>query len=240
LTKEVAEPMEEPEAPGEAPEEAPEVVPAETSAEVSVEAEVEVSPAAELETLRQQLEEERRKAAENYDQYLRAVAELRNYKKRIEQEREGLAREASAVLVARLLPVLDDFDRAMAVLPDEGLLHLSWIQGVALIHRRLQALLEQAGLQTIEAVGKPFDPRLHEAILYEETPADQDGVVLADLQKGYRLSDRVLRPTLVKVGKAAPPAAPEAVEKEEVSEQPGQPEQLEQPEQPQNQENASA
>ena len=177
-------------------------------------AEPEVSPAAELETLRQQLEEVRQQATETYDQYLRSVAELRNYKKRIEQEREQLAREASAVLIARLLPILDDFDRAMVLLPDEKLLHLSWIEGIVLIYRRLQGILEHAGLRPIEAVGTPFDPYTHEAILYEAVPAERDGVVLADLQKGYRLYDRVLRPTLVKVGKAAPPA-PKAAEQVE-------------------------
>jgi molecular chaperone GrpE len=169
--------------------------------------EAEPSPAEEIETLRQQFEEEKNKAAETYDQYLRSVAELRNYKKRVEQEREQLAREASAGLLARLLPILDDFDRAMAVLPDEQLRHLSWIEGIALIYRRLHVALEQAGLQPIEAENQPFDPYFHEAILYEEVPVDQDGIVLADLQRGYKLYDRVLRPTLVKVGKAAAPTA---------------------------------
>ena len=188
-----------------APEEAPE------------EAEPEISPDEEIAALRQQLEEEQKKSGETYDQYLRSVAELRNYKKRVEQERDQLAREASTGLIARLLPVLDDFDRAMAVLPDEQLLHLSWIEGIALIYRRFQAIMEQAGLRSIEAVGQPFDPYLHEAILYDEVPADQDGIVLVDLQKGYKLLDRVLRPTLVKVGKAAAAATEpaEAAEKAE-------------------------
>jgi len=163
--------------------------------------------AEEFATLRRQMEEEKRKAAESYDQYLRSVAELRNYKKRVEQERELLSREASAGLLAQLLPILDDFDRAMAILPDEQLRRLSWLEGIVLIHRRLQVALEQAGLRPIEALNQPFDPHCHEAILYEEVPAAQDGVVLADLQKGYKLYDRVLRPTLVKVGKAAAPAA---------------------------------
>ena len=169
----------------------------------------EPAPTEVLEALQQQLVEEKEKAAETHDQYLRSVAELRNYKKRIEQEREHWAREANAELLARLLPILDDFDRAMAVLPDEGLRHLSWVEGIALIYRRLQATLEQAGLRPIAALNQPFDPYFHEAILHEETPTEQDGLVLADLQKGYKLHDRVLRPTLVKVGKAAAPAAEE-------------------------------
>jgi molecular chaperone GrpE len=164
----------------------------------------------ELAALCQQLEEEKKKAAENYDQYLRSVAELRNYKKRAEQEREQWAREANADLLARLMPILDDFDRAMVILPDEQLRHLSWIEGIALIYRRLQVALEQAGLRPIEALNQPFNPYYHEAILYEEAPAEQDGIVLADLQKGYKLYDRVLRPTLVKVGKAM--AAPSQVD----------------------------
>ncbi len=155
----------------------------------------------ETEALRRELEEEKKKSAEYYDQWLRSVAELRNYKKRVEQEREQMAQEATSGLVLRLLPLLDDFERALAVLPDEKLLRFSWIEGVILIYRRLQAVLEQHGLRAIEAAGKPFDPYFHEAILFEEVPAEQDGLVLTELQKGYKLGDRVLRPALVKVGK---------------------------------------
>lgn len=156
------------------------------------------------EALRRELEEEKKKSAEYYDQWLRSVAELRNYKKRVEQEREQMAQEAASGLILRLLPILDDFERALAVLPDEKLLRFSWIEGVVLIYRRLQAILEQHGLRAIEAVGKPFDPYFHEAVLFEEVPAEQDGLVQAELQKGYKLGDRVLRPALVKVGKALP------------------------------------
>jgi len=183
------------------------------------EPETEPSPAGEPETLRQQLEEERIKTAETHDKYLRSVAELRNYKKRISQEREQWAREASAGLLTRLLPILDDFDRAMAVLPDEKLRQLSWVEGIALIYRRLQLALEQAGLTPIEAENQPFDPYFHEAILHEEAPAEQDGIVLADLQKGYKLYDRVLRPTLVKVGKAAAEPPPQEEEQEEAADE---------------------
>lgn len=176
---------------------------AEQPAEV---AEIPVQPES-VEVLQQQLQEEKLKAAEHYDQYLRAVAELRNYKKRVEQEREQLTQEANAGLIARLLPVLDDFGRAMSLLPDEKLLHFSWIEGIALIYRRLQTVLEQHGLRPVEALGQHFDPRLHEAVLFEEVPAEQDQVILGELQKGYKLHERLLRPALVKVGKAA--AAPQ-------------------------------
>jgi|YelNatPaOPRAMG01_1025707.scaffolds.fasta_scaffold46676_2 molecular chaperone GrpE len=182
---------------------------------------------AELEALRQQLQEEQRKAAEHYDSYLRSVAELRNFKKRVEQEREQLSREANADLISHLLPILDDLERAFAVLPDEKLLRFSWIEGILLIYRRLQAILEQHGLRPIEAAGRPFDPYLHEAILFEEVPPEQDQMVLTELQKGYKLYDRVLRPTLVKVGRASehptePSPPPEAgSEPQETPEQGG-------------------
>ncbi len=183
--------------------------PSEADVSTPAPAEPAISPE-EVEELGRELEEAKKKAAENYDQWLRSVAELRNYKKRVDQERESQSRDANAALIAQLLPVLDDLDRAMHSVPDEKLLHFSWIEGILLIYRRLQHVLEQFGLQAVEAVGKPFDPYVHEAILFEEVPAEKDQLVLADLQKGYKLYDRVLRPTLVKVGRAAAPA-PEPV-----------------------------
>jgi molecular chaperone GrpE len=165
----------------------------------------------EAEKLHRELEEAKKKAAEHYDQWLRSVAELRNYKKRVDQEREYQSRDANAALIAQLLPALDDLDRAMHNLPDEKLLHFSWIEGILLIYRRLQLVLEQFGLKPVEAIGKIFDPYMHEAVLFEEVPAEKDQLVLADLQKGYKLYDRVLRPTLVKVGRGMAPA-PEPVE----------------------------
>jgi len=179
-------------------------LPSEQTGQPELEILEEISPEEELVLLRQQLAEERRKGADLYDQYLRSVAELRNFKKRIEQERGHLSREANAILISQLLPLLDDMERAMDTLPDEKLRHFSWIEGILLIQRRFQAILEQHGLRSIEAAGRPFDPYMHEAILFEEVPAERDQTVLAELQKGYKLYDRVLRPTLVKVGKAAP------------------------------------
>jgi len=184
-------------------EEQAEAVPTEAAVEAEAEATVE-----DIEALQQELEEERRKASEQYDQWLRSVAELRNYKKRVEQERQQVIRGANATLVSHLLPALDDFERAMAVLPDEKLARFSWVEGILLVYRRILAVLEQHGLQAIEAVGQPFDPYVHDAILFEEVPADRDQVVLAELQRGYKLHERLLRPALVKVGKTAPPPVP--------------------------------
>jgi molecular chaperone GrpE len=164
----------------------------------------------EVEALRQQLEEEQRKRAEYHDSWLRSVAELRNYKKRVGQEHELRVREANATLISHLLPVLDDFERAMAILPDQELRHFTWVEGIALIYRRIWAVLEQHGLREIEALGRPFDPYVHEAVLFEEAPAEKDQLVLAELQRGYKFQDRVLRPTLVKVGKSVATAVEES------------------------------
>ncbi len=150
--------------------------------------------------LKQQLEQEQAKAAEYLDNWRRAAADLSNYRKRMERESSEITRAANADLIRRLLPVLDDFDRAFHTVP-EDLRELTWVDGIMLIFRKLQALLEAEGLKPIEALGKPFDPHLHEAVVHEETDKYEDGLVIGELQKGYMLNDRVLRPTLVKVAK---------------------------------------
>lgn len=154
------------------------------------------------EVLRQKLEEERAKAKEYLDQWKRSAAEFANYKRRNEQERGELLKFANSVLMAKLLPLLDDFERAFLTMPHE-LRSLSWIEGIMLIERKLQAILEQEGVTPIEAEGKPFDPLLHEAVMREESTEHEEGQIIAELQKGYRLHDRVIRPTLVKVAKKA-------------------------------------
>ncbi len=150
--------------------------------------------------LQQLLEQERAKSAEYLDNWRRAAADFSNYKKRAEKDAGEMTKFANSVLIARLLPVLDDFDRAFATIPD-NLRDLTWIDGVMLIARKMNAVLEAEGLKPIEAMNKPFDPNLHEAVIHEETDQHEDGTVTAELQKGYRLNDRVLRPTMVKVAK---------------------------------------
>jgi molecular chaperone GrpE len=155
------------------------------------------------ESLKKQLEGERARADENYRHWQRAQADFVNYKRRTEQERADLLRYANASLVAKLLPIVDDFERAERALPS-SLLHLSWIEGVFLISYKLLALLQHEGLAAIEAVGKQFDPVQHEAVIVEPGVELGQGEVVEELQRGYRLGDRVIRPTLVKVG---PPKA---------------------------------
>ena len=150
--------------------------------------------------LKKLLEQERAKSEEYLDNWRRAAADFSNYKKRAEKDSAELNKFLNAALISRLLPILDDFDRAGQTIPD-NLRGLTWIDGVMLIARKMQMIMEAEGLKTIEALNKPFDPNLHEAVIHEETDQHEDGTVIAELQKGYRLNDRVLRPTMVKVAK---------------------------------------
>ena len=153
------------------------------------------------EELRTALEEERARAEEYLDQWKRARAEFANFKKRNEKEREELLNFANSILIAKILPILDDFERAARTIPDK--IHtLTWVEGIFLIHRKLQAILEQEGVTEIEAeVGKEFDPTVHEAVVHEESKEYKEGQIVDILQKGYKLHDRVVRPTLVKVAR---------------------------------------
>jgi molecular chaperone GrpE len=137
-------------------------------------------------------------AADYKDQWLRATADYRNYKRRAEIERAEIIRHANAALLLKLLPVMDDLDRAMANVPQE-IAASPWYAGFALIPQKLHAILESEGVTPIDALGQEFDPTLHEAVIHEEREGEH-GKVTGELQKGYRLHDKVLRPTMVKVG----------------------------------------
>ena len=163
----------------------------------------EVEEVSELEALRQELAEAKAQAAEYLDGWQRARAEFANYKKRNEQERQELFKLANTTLITRLLPIFDDFERAFQTLP-RNLLSLTWIDGVALIYRRLQAILDGEGLTPMETEGQSFDPLVHEAVTYEESAEHQEGQIIGEVQKGYNLGDRVLRPALVRVAKGKP------------------------------------
>ena len=148
----------------------------------------------------QQLEEERRRAATYLDELQRERASFINYRRRSEQERTQWSREAQAGLIMDLLPVLDDFDRARETIPADQQ-QSAWVDGLMLVARKLNGTLELAGLTPIEARGQPFDPALHEAV--STAPAEegqQPGTVVQEFRKGYKLGDRVLRPSIVVVG----------------------------------------
>lgn len=149
---------------------------------------------------RESLEEQLARAREDAEKYLgnwqRAEADLQNYKKRTEQEREELRRFGNVSIIINLLPILDDFERAFASL-DSRLAGLSWFDGIYLIYRKLQQMLENAGVRPIEAEGQAFDPRFHEAVAHVE---GEEGKVVGVVQRGYTLHERVLRPAMVLVG----------------------------------------
>jgi len=152
----------------------------------------------ELERLQKELEEAKQEATEYLEQLQRSQAEFANYKKRNEREREDFIKLANAALIAKMLSVLDDCERALQTVPD-NLRTLTWVEGIFIIERRLRMTLEEEGLSEIEAVGKEFDPELHHAAIREETTEHEDDTVISELQKGYKLNDRVLRPTIVRV-----------------------------------------
>ncbi len=151
-----------------------------------------------IEQLERELEEARRSDEEHRNNWHRSAADFANYKRRTDEERATLGQFANAVLIGKLLSVLDDFDRALESVPAEQA-HDPWAEGVQLVERKLRNVLESEGVTPIEAVGQPFDPNLHEAVVHEDTADHPDNEVIGELQRGYRLHDRVIRPSLVRV-----------------------------------------
>ena len=150
-----------------------------------------------VESLKKALEEEKAKAERYLKNWQRAEADFQNYKRRLEQEREEESKFASRILIFKLLPILDDFERAFGTLSIR-LAGLSWVDGIRIIYRKLQAILEGEGVSEIKALGEKFDPTCHEAVMQAE---GEEGKVIEEVQKGYKLHDRVIRPALVVVGK---------------------------------------
>jgi molecular chaperone GrpE len=150
--------------------------------------------------LKAELEALNAKAAEYLDGWQRARADFANYKKRVEREQAEARQNAAAEVLARVLPALDDFELALKNAPVNGD-GAKWAAGVALVHRKLSAILENEGIKRIEAEGQPFDPNLHEAVVHEESADHPEGHVTETLRQGYKLGERVLRPALVKVAK---------------------------------------
>jgi molecular chaperone GrpE len=141
--------------------------------------------------------------AERYrDQALRAAADLENYRKRMIREKEEAIRYANAGLLEKLLPILDNFELGLdAARGDSGAKGI--VDGFAMVHRQLGDFLVSSGLQPIDAVGHPFDPKFHEALGHETDVSKADGTVLKQLRRGYRLADRLIRPSSVIVNKLA-------------------------------------
>jgi len=136
-----------------------------------------------------------------YDLLLRKTAEFDNYRRRTDRERREWTEGAYADILADLLPVLDDLDRALKV-EASGDQADAYRKGVELIHRRLLDLLRRRGVQPVEAVGQPFDPHRHQAVVYEPVEGKPDGEIIEEFARGYLMGERLLRPAMVKVAKA--------------------------------------
>ena len=159
----------------------------------------EVEPPEEIESGKKALAEEKEKSEKYLANWQRAQADFINYKRRSEQERAEVVNYANSTLILNTLPVLDDLERALGNVPDE-LAESPWVDGIRHIYRKLQAVLEAQGISVIEAEGKDFDPNFHEAVMSVE---GEEGKVIEETQKGYKLRNRVIRPTKVKVGKGS-------------------------------------
>jgi molecular chaperone GrpE len=134
-----------------------------------------------------------------YDQRLRQQAEFENYRRRVEREKGETYARARAEVVVELLPVIDNFERAISSLETSGGDAESLRQGVELIHKQFKDALKKFGLEAVESVGQAFDPHLHEAVTMEATDKFKENTVIQEFQRGYRLGEKLLRPAKVKV-----------------------------------------
>lgn len=141
----------------------------------------------------------------------RSQADLVNYRRRVDEERQELQRNANANLLTKFLGVVDDFERAIEMLPDDAA-SAGWREGLMLVKRNLENVLESEGVSKIEAEGKPFDPWKHEAVHYIESTENEDGAIIQVFRDGYRLHDRVLRASQVIVAKAPDTGPAESAE----------------------------
>lgn len=157
-------------------------------------------PAAELESLKQKLSDAEARAAEYLDGWQRAQAEFINFRRRLERDRQAEYVAMKAEIIKKFLPVLDDLERALQHPPQAEDLQ-AWVQGVELILRKMQGILQAEGVERIEAEGQMFDPNVHEAIAHEAVDGQESGRVIAVVQQGYRLGERVIRPALVRVAR---------------------------------------
>ena len=156
---------------------------------------------AEVSEMKETIEKFQKKAEENQENWQRERADFINYKKRNERELELLKLNYKADLLKKYLTISDDLSLAMRNCPKEGESVDAWIEGIDLILHKLEKINENEGLVKIEADGQEFDPKLHEAVTHEECPEVESGRIIEVLQNGYKLGERVIRPSLVRVAK---------------------------------------
>ena len=178
----------------------------------------EVQPASEADDtglVREQLEEALREKEQFRAMAQRAQADLINYRRRAEEERDEVKRAANTELLLKILSIVDDLDRGLGLVPEDAIAP-GWLDGLKLVQRNLYQFLDSEGVTKISAEGRPFEPWEHEAVFYEETPEGREGMVVKVIRDGYKLHDRVLRAAQVGVSKA-----PEQEDRSETTQQEG-------------------
>lgn len=154
-----------------------------------------------IQALEKKLEAKEQEVKDIYDRLLRASAEFENYKKRARRESDEFKKYANESLIAALLPVVDNLERAISSFKENGLDKDPLSEGVSLTLAEMFRALERFHVTPIESLGQPFDPNFHEAVMQESSDAHPDNTVIQELQRGYRIHDRLLRPSMVVVSK---------------------------------------
>jgi len=166
----------------------------------------------ENEALRQQNANLQAEVKQYLDGWQRERASFANYRKRIQEEKESLSGAAYAEAIAAILPLFDDLELACKNIPDDIADH-PWVEGMRMVLRRFERVLEQLGVEAIEAVGCKFDAEMHEALTHEEVEGYDEGDIIEEITRGFKLGDRVLRPARVRVARGRT-SAPEHTEKQ--------------------------
>jgi len=148
----------------------------------------------------QELDLVKAQAQQYLEGWQRERAEFANYKRRMEQQQKESYANATADVLKKVIPIIDDFDRALANIPDD-LSNSSWVSGTAMIQRKLNKVLDDFGVSVVDPQGEVFDPNLHEAVIMEDSDSVESGHVIEVMQKGYAQSDHLIRPALVKVAR---------------------------------------
>jgi molecular chaperone GrpE len=154
----------------------------------------------EYQQLEKDLEQTRQQATQNLEGWQRERAEFSNYKRRIEREQAQMAQNITAEVIRKYLVIIDDLERALKARPKEGE-GAAWAQGIELIYRKLQNVLEAEGVIRIPAETEMFNPNIHEAISHEESPDHESGDIIEVVQQGYKIGERIIRPALVRVAR---------------------------------------
>ena len=162
--------------------------------------EMESVPVEEYSALKDELDKTQKQSKDFFEGWQRERADFSNYKKRIEREQSQLSQNLSGNIIKKYLVVLDDLERALKTRPTQGD-GANWADGIELIYRKLQKILEAEGIVRMPAETEVFDPVRHEAISHEDSPDHQSGEIIEVVQQGYLIGDRVLRPALVRVAR---------------------------------------